>query len=78
MSKFKFELNTEGVAELMKSPAMVSVLNEYGNQIMSRVGDGYTMDSYVGKNRANVGINASTFQARRDNLDNNTLLKAIR
>ena len=78
MSKIKFKLNRKGVAELLKSAAMQEVLNEYATGIRNRCGDGYTQDIYVGKNRANAMVSAETYQAKRDNLENNTILKAVR
>ena len=77
MSNFKFQLNRAGVAELMKSSAMQEVLNEKASAIRSRCGDGYEQDSYVGQNRANAMVTASSLKAKRDNLKNNTLLKAV-
>ena len=78
MSKVKFKLNGQGVAELLKSAAMQEVLKEYATGIKNRCGDGYTQDIYVGKNRANAMVSAETREALRDNLDNNTILKAVR
>lgn len=78
MSKIKFKLNRQGVAGLMKSAAMQEVLNEYATGIRNRCGDGYAQDIYVGKNRANAMVRAETYQAKRDNLKNNTILKAVR
>lgn len=78
MSSMKFKLNRAGVAELMKSGPMISVLNQYGSKIKNRAGDGYEQDLYVGKTRANVSVKARTYQAKKDNLRNNTLLKAVR
>lgn len=77
MSK-KFELNRNGVAELLKSPAMIEILREKARGIKEAAGDGYEVSSYVGKNRANVSVKTKTKQAIRDNNKNNTLLKAMR
>jgi len=74
----KFELNYRGVAELMKSPEMVTILKEKAKGIQERAGNGYETSSYVGKNRANVSVKTKTRQAIRDNNQNNTLLKAMR
>ncbi len=46
----KFELNRKGVAELMKSDGMQSVLNDHASAIRNRCGNGYEQDIYVGKN----------------------------
>ena len=78
MAKNKFKLNYKGVGELMKSKAMQTVLMEHATSIKNRCGDGYEQDVRVGKSRANAMVKATTYQAKRDNLENNTLLKAVR
>jgi len=78
MAKNTFKLNYKGVGELMKSEAMQTVLNEYATSIKNRCGDGYEQDIYIGKTRANAMVSATTYQAKKDNLENNTLLKAVR
>lgn len=77
MSK-NFKLNRSGVRQLMQSAEMQSVLRDKASQIQSRCGDGYESDVMVGKNRANAMIRAATSAAKRDNMDNNTILKAVR
>jgi len=74
----KFELNRKGVAELMKSDGMQAVLNDHASSIRNRCGDGYEQDIYVGKNRANAMVRAETLKAKKDNSNNNTLLKAVK
>lgn len=76
--KFKFELNRSGVRELMQSEEMQNILKNYATAIRKRCGEGYEQDIYVGKNRANAMVWADTFEARRENLKNNTILKAVR
>ncbi len=78
MSNFVFKLNRKGVAELMKSQAMQSVLKEHATTIKNRAGDGYEQDIYVGKNRANAMVYADSIKAKRDNKKNNILLKAVK
>ncbi|MGT2744869.1 hypothetical protein ACVRW4_05950 [Streptococcus phocae subsp. phocae] len=78
MSNFKFELNIAGVAELMKSSEMQQVLTAKAEAVRERCGDGYEQDIYVGRNRANAMVSAKTKKAKKDNLENNTLLKAVR
>ncbi|MCI7677871.1 MAG: hypothetical protein MSS16_07320 [Streptococcus orisratti] len=77
MSSMKFKLDSAGVRELMKSAEMQAILTEEASAIQNRAGDGYEQDIYVGKNRANAMVRASTYQAKKDNLKNNTLLKAL-
>ena len=76
MSKVKFELNRAGVRELLRSQEMMSVCKSYADGIRNRAGDGYEVDTFVGRNRANASVYAATYEARKDNYDNNTLLKA--
>jgi len=78
MAKNTFKLDYKGVGELLKSEAMQTVLSEHATNIKNRCGDGYEQDIYVGKNRANAMVSATTYQAKKDNMDNNTLLKAVR
>jgi len=78
MSKIDFKLNRSGVAALMKSGNMQSVLKKHASGIKSRAGAGYEQDMYVGKNRANAMVWASSYEAKKDNLENNTILKSVR
>lgn len=77
MAKNKFVLNHGGVGELLKSAAMQSILEEHASEIRKSAGDGYAQDTYVGKSRVNASVYADSYKARRDNLKNNTLLKAV-
>lgn len=78
MAKMKFKLNRSGVASLMKSNQMQDVLEEKATGVRNRAGEGYKQDIYVGKTRANAMVYADTYQAKKDNMKNITLLKAVR
>lgn len=78
MSKNTFKLNYKGVGELLKSEPMKDILKEYATDIQNRCGDGYEQDIRTGKNRANAMVWADTYQAKSDNLKNNTILKAVK
>lgn len=78
MAKMKFKLNRSGVAALMKSNQMQGVLEEKATGVRNRAGEGYKQNIYVGKTRANAMVYADTYQAKKDNMKNNTLLKAVR
>ena len=78
MSKFlKFELNSDGVVELMKSDAMKSICKEYADNAVDRLGEGYEADVYDGKDRCNASVSAVTAAAQKENLQENTILKAV-
>ena len=78
MSKVKFKLNSAGVRELLKSQEAMAVVKSYADAVQDRAGEGYEVTRYVGKRRVNASVSAATKEARKDNYDNNTLLKALR
>jgi len=78
MSKMQFKLNKAGVGSMLKSAEMQSVLSKQASAIKNRCGEGYEQDIFVGKNRANAMVWADSYQARKENMENNTLLKAVR
>ena len=75
MGRAKFEPNIAGITELRKSAEMKAVLNHYASVISSTAGAGYETVEIMSGDRAKVFVVADT---RKDNLENNTLLKALR
>lgn len=71
-------LNPAGVRDLLRSKEIQSIVKKHADAIQRRAGDGYETSTFVGKNRCNASVKAKTSKARRDNLKNNTLLKAVR
>ena len=78
MSKMKFELNRAGVRALMQSEEMQAILKDKANNALNSLGEGYKSDAYVGKTRANAMVYADTYKAKKDNLKNNSILKAVK
>lgn len=74
----KFELNSQGVVDLLRSSEMQTVIEGYTSDIKNRAGEGYVHDVQVNPGRAHGLVYADTYQAKADNLRNNTLLKAVR
>ena len=74
----RFELNFQGVKELMQSPEMMDICKEYASKAQSKLGDGYEVTTHTGKTRVNSQIKAETYKARKDNAKNNSILKALR
>lgn len=70
-------LNSSGVRELLKSEEMMEVCKEQADMIQQRLGDGYSVNTYVGKYRVNAEVRADTRASIQDCLKNNTLLKAV-
>lgn len=77
MSKVKFEMNRKGIGQLLKSKEMTNVLQGVAYQVQGRAGDGYAVETYVGFDRAHAIIYTDTPEAKKDNAENNTLLKAL-
>ena len=79
MSRVQVTLNTAAVrALLLQGDGIMAECGRQAEGIARRAGNGYACDPYAGKNRGNVRVTAESFAAKRDNLRNNTLLKAIR
>lgn len=76
MSKVNFKLNRSGVRALLRSQEAMNIVTSYAYSIRSKAGEGYEVTYMVGKNRVNASVAAMTPEARRDNYENNTLLKA--
>ena len=77
MNKFKLVLNDKGIQELLKSDEMQSILSEHGATVARRAGAGYESDVHEYKKRAVANVYPATSEAAVDNLENNTLLKAL-
>lgn len=74
----KIELNKDGIKELLTSEEVTNMLKGYADSARQKLGDGYEVTTYQnGKTRANASIHAVTTEAYKDNLENNTLLKAV-
>jgi hypothetical protein len=56
---------------------MMDICTGYANDALARLGDGYGVDAYVGKNRVNVSLRTVTAEAVRENAQTNSLLKAL-
>jgi len=74
----KVKLNRAGVKALLRSEEMRAICEKHASDIVRRCGEGYETDSFVGRNRVNVMVSASTYEAKRDNAENNTILKAVK
>ena len=77
-------LHDDGIQELLKSDGVMAELKAHARTVQSSArtvqssaGDGYAISEHIGKTRGNVSVYASTAEAYKDNLQNNTLLKAV-
>ena len=77
MSRTKVKLNKSQVREYLKDDSVAELCREYAEEIASRAGAGYAVSVQYGKNRVWATAYPATPEAVSDNLENNTLLKAI-
>ena len=77
MGKFRFELNQSGVRELMQSSEMMSICKDYADNALAQLGDGYEVSTYTGRSRVNASVIATTYAARKENSETNSILKAV-
>lgn len=76
-AKVRFELNREGVRDLLRSKEMMDVCQEYANNALGKLGDGYEVTTHTGTNRVNAQVAAVTYAAKKENLSDNTIIKAV-
>lgn len=74
----KVVLNKSGVSELLKSQEMLGVCKKHADSALSSLGPGYEVTSMIGEIRANAEVAAVTRKARKENMENNTILKAVK
>lgn len=72
-----FELNWDGVRELLQGNAMQKVLAEEAAKKARSAGPGYASSVHITEQRAIANIYPDSDEAAQDNYENNTLLKVI-
>ena len=77
MSKVDFKLNLPGLNELMKSPEMVSVLEQAGNTVATLAGDDYGVRVHQASFVAIANVYPDSKAAAADNYKNNSLVRAL-
>ena len=77
MSSFRFELNREGVGELLKSEEMQEILSDLAAQKAAQAGLGYGSDCRVLSTRAVATVYPTDKESAKDAYDNNTLVQVI-
>ncbi len=73
----EFVLDKQGVHELLNCQDLMTGMQQIGDSVASRAGDGYAADTRPGKVRAHTFVKAVDSKAYFSNLKHNTLLKAI-
>lgn len=77
MANVEVRLNSEGVKEMLRSPEVAQMCMDSANRALGRLGNGYEVESRTYPERRGAVVKAVTFSARKDNAENNSLLKAV-
>lgn len=75
----KLGLNKAGVNQLLRSAETRSMIASFGQDVMNKAGAGYKMNvNYSSKDgRVSAYVYPEKDEAKQDNLENNTALKAV-
>lgn len=73
----KIKLNEAGIVQMLKSPEISAAVDAVASAKAAALGDGYTINSRAGKKRWNARIVAESPDAIQENLEKNTLVKAV-
>lgn len=76
-TKYRIKLISKGVRDLLKSEEIRSNVYHAASKVKNNAGTGYEIGQYTAKTRTVMTVYAGNDEARRDNLKNNTLLKAL-
>lgn len=77
MSKVKIVLNSAGVQSLLKDVGSTTCVR-LANEAATRCGPGYEAQTRNYPERTGAVVKAVTAEAMRDNMENDTILKAVR
>lgn len=75
--KVTLKMNDAGIQSILKGAEVQQLIKEACERVRENAGDGYATNYATGKFRYIGEVEASTYKARKDNLNNNTLAKAM-
>ena len=77
MSNIRVELDHDGVKEFLHSPELLALLKGYADEAAAQLGEGYVSETYNAATRNIASVYADTPEARKKNLESNSILKAV-
>lgn len=77
MSNIRVELNHDGIRAFLRSAETGKLVSSYAERAAERLGEGYKSDEKLMSTRAIASVYTDTDEARRANLQDNSLLKAV-
>ena len=76
--KVRVQMNDAGVRAVLKSPGVTNLLSNLAADTAARAGGGYESEvGTAGKSRNRAWVRTATYEARKDNAENATLLRAL-
>ena len=78
LSNLRFELNSAGVRQLLRSEARAAGLESTAAAIAGRCGAGYASDRKLMPTRVISSVYTAEDRAYRDNMQNNTILRSLK
>ena len=73
----RIEFIPEGKRELLTDEDIMATVRGAASELAGKLGSGYETDSRLGRIRGNASVFTEDEAAIRDNLENNTALKAL-
>ena len=77
MTKFRFELNSKGIRQMLRSEEVRADMERRARNIAAAAGEGFEADAYVGRNRARGDVFTATVEAMRAEAEDMALTRAI-
>lgn len=78
MGNIKVSLSYAGIGEILRSKEMAACVKSEADRIAANGGAGYATDQKSMSTRQIASVFTETAEAAKDNMQNNTLLKAVR
>lgn len=77
MSNIRVELNHDSIRGYLHTPELLELLKGYADEAAAQLGEGYEAETYNAGTRSIASVYTDTDEARRKNLENNSILKAV-
>ena len=71
------KLNPKGIAQYLKSKSVADELERRANNIRNKAGEGYTVDTFTGYDRARAEVRTTNIDSRIKESRNGNLRRAI-
>ena len=76
-NKIIIEFDDRALQSIIKSEEIQELLREQANAIRDRAGGTFQADMHMGQTRAWASVKATSYEDRKRNAEENTLLKAM-